>query len=108
MAWRRFTVEQEAHLGEYSESSVLLDVTSAFNLRRIKLLIFDNLQSNHECFVAVRVKGSSISCNLDEAARLDGLSRQVKVISCSIDKVLQFLNEYACIWVTRFHGVASF
>jgi len=76
-------------------SSLFLDTTSAFNLRPPELLIFTDLQLYSECFVAKRVRKPPISNDLAAAAWLDGIGRQVKLYSCSIDKCLLFLNEHS-------------
>ena len=53
--WRQFSDAQEAYIEEYKKSSLLLDVTSAFNIRPPELFVFDDLQLYNECSVPVRI-----------------------------------------------------
>lgn len=90
--WRQFTETQEAHIEEYVQSSLSLDVTSAFNIRPPELLVFDDLQVYSECFVPIRIQGAGVSTDLAAKAWIDGAGRVVKVHSCSVQKCVSFLN----------------
>ena len=59
--WRQLTASQQAHSDEVKKSSFSLDATSAFNIRPLELLVFDDLQFYHECFVPVRVSNPGVS-----------------------------------------------
>ena len=90
-AWRLFTGSQRVHVEDYIRSPYSHDATSSFNVRPPELLIFNNLQLYCECFVVIGTQKPTFEAELASQMWLDGLSRVVKIRSCSVDKAITFL-----------------
>ncbi|XP_039271516.2 uncharacterized protein LOC120345964 [Styela clava] len=94
--WRRFTINQQLHAREYSESELSYSNTEKFNIRPPELLFVNKLLLYHEIFIYTGLRASSnlqISSDPMADKLYDACGCEVKIRRSGLNKLRAFLQE---------------